>query len=59
MVSSKENILSYMKKHLLSELNNHYNAAKRFDIIMLIDINYNVFAVDVYYHKGCYNRFRY
>ena len=31
-----------MKKHFSDELNNHYNAAKRLDIIMLIGINYNV-----------------
>ena len=48
-----------MRKHVLDELNNHYNAAKRLDIIILIDIIYDVFAGDVYYHKGCYNRFRY
>ena len=59
IISSKENILSCMKKHLLDELNNHYNAAKRLDIIMLIGINYDVFAADVYHHKACYNRFRY
>ena len=59
MISSKENILSCMRKHVLDELNNHYNAAKRLDIIILIDIIYDVFAGDVYYHKGCYNRFRY
>ena len=33
-VSSKENILSFMEKHVLDELNNHYNAAKRFNIIL-------------------------
>ena len=48
-----------MKKYLLDELNNHYNAAKRLDIIMLIGINYDVFAADVCHHKACYNRFRY
>ena len=49
-----------MKKHFWDELNNQYNAAKRLDSIMLIDINYDVlFAADVYYHKACYNRFRY
>ena len=49
-----------MKKYLLDELNNHYNAAKRLGIIMLIGINYDaLFAADVYYHKACYNRFRY
>ena len=47
-----------MKKHLLDELNNHYNAAKRLDI-MLIGINYDIFAADMYYHKACYNRFTY
>ena len=47
-----------MKKHLLNDLNNHYNAAKRLDI-KLIGTNYDVFAVDVYYHKACYNRFTY
>ena len=46
-----------MRKHLLVELNNQYNAAKRLDI-MLIDTNYDVFAA-VYYHKACYNRFTY
>ena len=58
IISSKENILSCMKKYLLDELNNHYNAAQRLDIIILIGINYDVFATDVYYHKACYNRFR-
>ena len=49
-----------MKKHFWDELNNQYNAAKRLDSIMLTDINYDVlFAADVYYHKACYNRFRY
>ena len=48
-ISSKENILSYMKKHLLDELNSHYNAAKRLDV-MLIGTKYEVFAADVYYH---------
>ena len=57
-ISSKKNILSYMKKHLLDKLNNRYNAAKRLDI-MLIGTNYDVFAADVYYHKACYNRFTY
>ena len=47
-----------MKKHLLDELNNHYNAAKRLDI-MLIGTNYDIFAADMYYHKACYNRFTY
>ena len=51
MISSKENILSCMKKHVLDELNNHYNATKRPDIFMLIGINYDVFAADMYYHK--------
>ena len=55
-ISSKENILRCVKKHLLYELNNHYNATKRLDI-MLIDTNYGVFAADVYYHKICFNRF--
>ena len=50
--------LSCKKKHLLDELNNHYNAAKRLDII-LIGTNYDVFAADVYYHKACYGRFIY
>ena len=59
MISPKENILSCMKKRLLDKLNNYYNAAKRVDIIMLIGINYDVFAADVYYHKACHNRFRY
>ena len=47
-----------MKKQLLDELNNHYNAAKRLDI-MLIGTNYDIFAADMYYHKACYNRFTY
>ena len=47
-----------MKKHFLDELNNHYNAAKRLDI-MLIGTNYDIFAADMYYHKACYNRFTY
>ena len=55
-ISSKENILSCMKKHLLDELNNHYNPAIRLDI-MLIVTNYDLFAADVYYHKASYNRF--
>ena len=57
-ISSKLNILSSMKKHLLDVVNNHYNAAKRLDI-MPIGTNYQVFAADVYYHKACYNRFTY
>ena len=45
-----------MKKHLVDELNNQYNAAKRLDI-MLIGTNCDV--DDVYYHKACYDRFTY
>ena len=37
-----------MKKHLLDELNSHYNGAKRLDV-MLIGTKYEVFAADVYY----------
>ena len=47
-----------MKKHLLDELNNHYNAAKILDI-MLIGTNYDIFAAGMYYHKACYNRCTY
>ena len=57
-ISPIENVLSCMKKHLLHGSNNHYNAAKRLDI-MLTGTNYDVFAIDVYYHKACYNRFMY
>ena len=49
-----------MKKHFWDELNDHYNVAKRLDIVMLIGINYDVlFTANVYYHKACYNIFRY
>ena len=36
----KENILSCMKKHFLDELSNHYNAAKRLDIMLVGTIMY-------------------
>ena len=35
IIFSKENILSCMKKRLLDELNNHYNAAKMRDIMLI------------------------
>ena len=57
-ISCKENVFSCMKKRLLDGLSNHYNAAKRLDI-MLIGTNYDVFAADMYYHRACYNRFTY
>ena len=56
-ISTKENILICVKKHLLDELNNHCSAAKRLDI-MLTGTNYDLFPA-VFYHKVCYNRLTY
>ena len=39
-ISPIENVLSCMKKHLLHGSNNHYNAAKRLDIMLTATMMY-------------------
>eukprot|EP00794_Sanderia_malayensis_P016352 gene16352-17996_t len=57
-LSSAERLTEQMEKKISQEGDRYYEAAKRLDIF-LNGTSHDVFAADVFYHKGCYGAFTY